>query len=114
MFNYPTILLFIQITGSRLGLFSRMTSSIVFAVIVGMATCWELSLFVVIAFPIQLLVGFVEVELLARLIKMNKENLEESGQLTVESIENIRTVVGLGVEETLLNEYTKHLAAPFK
>ena len=106
--------LHLQVTGIRLSIFSRIASSVFFAVLVSIGANWEFALFVVIIFPLLVLIGILEVQLLKGQVKKNKENLEESGQLTVESIDNIRTVVGLGAEEAFLNKYKNLLAAPFK
>ena len=35
-------------------------------------------------------------------------------QIAVDSIENIRTVVALGVEENFFQEYKKNVKAPYK
>ena len=103
-----------QITGLRLSLFARIVSNVVIGLIISFAATWEFAFFVVIIFPVQLLVGFFEVQLLKGQMKKNKEDLEASGKLTVESIDNIRTVVGLGAEERFFDKYTNILANPFK
>ena len=45
---------------------------------------------------------------------MNKKTLEESGQIVVESIDNIRTVAGLGLEDKFYNQYISQLDGPLR
>ena len=58
--------------------------------------------------------AFFQVRLLSGRAAKNKKRLEEAGQLAVESIDNIRSVAGLGLENCFLNNYSQLLKAPFK
>lgn len=97
-----------------MGLILRIASSIISAVIISLIASWELTLLLVIIFPLLLLVGITEVQLLKGQVEKNKKRLEESSQTAAESIDSIRTVVGLGAEETFFNRYRNLLAGPFK
>lgn len=78
-----------------------------------MDASWELTLIMIPAFPILGTVAFFQIRLLAGRAQKNKKRLEESGKTAVESIDNIRTVVGLGVESKFLNKYYDLLTGPF-
>lgn len=84
------------------------------ALIIAFVASWELSFLMVTAFPILGTVAFFQIRLLAGRAKKNKKRLEKSGQTAVESIDNIRTVAGLGVEERFLRKYYDLLTGPFK
>ena len=104
----------IQITGIKLGINFRIISSILSAVIFGLVASWELTLFLVLIFPVLVLVGVNQVRLLQGQMKKNKKRLERSSGVTMESIDNIRTVEGLGAEGMFFEKYRSLLAGPFK
>ena len=66
------------------------------------------------AFPVLALAGYFQIRLLAGRSQKNKKRMEESGQTAVESIDNIRTVAGLGVEPRFYTKYYNLLQGPFK
>lgn len=84
------------------------------AVIIAFEASWELSLLVIVAFPIIGSVSYLRIRLLAGRAQKNKKRLEHSGQTAVESIDNIRTVAGLGVEGRFYDRYRSLLAGPFR
>ena len=67
-----------------------------------------------IAFPVLGSFGFLQFRLLAGRTAKNKKKLEESGKTAVESIDNVRTVVSLGVEEMFNTRYRTLLQYPFE
>ena len=80
----------------------------------GLVASWELTLFEVVIFPMLILVGFGEIYLIKGQVSKNKRRLEESSQVAVDSVENIRTVAGLGAEDIFFNRYRSLLSRPFK
>ena len=66
------------------------------------------------AFPVLALAGYFQIRLLRGRSQKNKKKMEESGQTAVESIDNIRTLAGLGVEPRFYNKYSDLLLGPFK
>ena len=68
----------------------------------------------VVVFPIIGAVAYLQFRSLRGRSEKNKKKLEGSGKTTVESIENIRTVAGLGVEERFFSTYVEQLRGPFK
>ena len=65
-------------------------------------------------FPTILSEGFLQYRFLAGRTAKNKKKLEESGKTAVESIDNVRTVVSLGIEETFITQYKNLLQYPFE
>ena len=68
----------------------------------------------IFCFPVLGAFGFLQFRLLAGRTAKNKKKLEESGKTAVESIDNVRTVVSLGVEETFITRYKNLLQYPFE
>ena len=84
------------------------------AVVIGFSASWELTLVLIFCFPVLIAVGFLQLRVQAGKAHKNKKAYESSGETAVESIENIRTVAGLGVEERFYDRYYHQLRGPFK
>ena len=67
-----------------------------------------------IVFPLLGVAAFFQVRLLSGKAAKNKKQLEEAGQVAVESIDNIRSVASLGLENHFFNNYHQFLKRPFK
>ena len=104
----------LQITGMRLGLFFRTASSLASTLIVAFVFSWELSALMIIIFPFMFLNAIGIFRLSKRQEMQNRRKLEESSQTAVESVDNIRTVVGLGAEEMFFNKFRKLTAECFR
>lgn len=74
---------------------------------------WELTLLLMLCFPVLVIVGFFQISLVAGKTQKNKKGLENAGQIAVESIDNIRTVVSLSVEMEFFNNYRDQIQVPF-
>ena len=81
---------------------------------IAFSSSWELAFLLVFAFPILGAFGFLQFRLLAGRSAKNKKKLEESGKTAVESIDNVRTVVSLGVEDMFRRRYERLLQYPFE
>lgn len=114
MSSLPPSSLAVQGTGIRLGAVLQTVFGLIAAIIIAFEASWELSFIMIVAFPILGTVAFFQIRLLAGHAKKNKKRLEASGQTAVESIDSIRTVAGLGVEDKFFNKYTDLLAGPFR
>ena len=68
----------------------------------------------VLCFPLLGAFTYLELRLLAGRTAKNKKKLEESGKTAVESIDNVRTVVSLGIEDKLVAKYNDLLQYPFE
>ena len=84
------------------------------AVIVAFEASWQLSLVVVSLMPFVAVAGYFQVHLQRGRAAKNKERFEATGQISTESIENIRTVQAFGLEERRIDTYYTHLRSPVK
>ena len=84
------------------------------AVAIAFASSWELTLVLVFCFPVLGAFSFLQIRLQAGRTAKNKKKLEESGKTAVESIDNVRTVVSLGIEDKLVAKYNDLLQYPFE
>lgn len=84
------------------------------AIVIAFEASWELTLVLIFCFPVMALTSYFQIRLLRGRAQKNKKKLEQSGQTAVESIDNMRTVAGLGVEEKFLDRYYSLLEGPFR
>ena len=103
-----------QATGIRLGILLQTIFGFVTAIIIAFIASWELTFVLVFVFPVLASVSYLQLKFIAGRSAKNKKRQESSGQTAVESIENIRTVAGLGVEDRFFDEYVQLLKGPFK
>ena len=103
-----------QATGIRIGVLFQILFGFLSAIIISFIAAWELTLVVIVVFPVLGAVTFMQQELIVGRIQRNKKSLEKSGETAVESIENIRTVAGLGIEEKFIDQYVGLLKGPFE
>ena len=92
----------------------RTASSTVSAVVVGAIASWELTLLMIFTFPIIVFFGLSNLQLLDNRMKRVRKSIAESSRTAVESISNIRTVVGLGAEEIFFNRYSDCLDETYR
>ena len=111
---YSSGLCFTQATGIRLGTILQTVCGLIAATVIAFSGSWELTLVLMFAFPVLAVAGYFQIRLLRGRAHKNKKRMEESGQTAVESIDNIRTVAGLGVEPRFYNKYSSLLDGPFK
>ncbi|KAK6964306.1 multidrug resistance protein 1A, partial [Biomphalaria glabrata] len=102
------------VTGVRLATFLMGFSNMGVAIIISFIYGWQLTLLILGFMPFIVLGGMMEVMLLAGQAGKNKEALEESGKVAVESIENIRTVASLSKEWAFYLLYKEKLGKPHK
>ena len=86
----------------------------IFALVVALAYSWLLTLVILGLVPVIMIAGAFETTIFTHHAKRVKENLEKAGKLAVESIENIRTVASLTVEEKFYEMYTAEVTRPYK
>ena len=92
----------------------RILAGTISAIIVGALASWELTIVLIIIIPLTMLYSFGNHILIVGDLARDKLRLMESNRTAVESIDNIRTVVGLGCEEIFFRKYKSLLEAPTK
>lgn len=84
-----------------------------FSVVVGLIINWKLCLVIMAFIPINFIAGFINIQ--ARTNKSNgKYSEEEGGRISVETVENIKTVVSLGREDYFYHLFTSTFNLKFK
>ena len=64
--------------------------------------------------PVVIVGGVFQTTVLNKNIARNKKALENAGMVAVDSIENIRTVAALGVEDNFYRQYTERIGVMYK
>ena len=103
-----------QATGLQFGIMLQTITGFITAVLIAFTASWELTLVMVFCFPVLGAFAVLQIRYLAGRTAKNKEKLEESGKTAVESIDNVRTVVSLGLEKAFLTKYENLLQYPFQ
>nr|QNH67872.1 ATP-binding cassette transporter subfamily B member 1-like protein X12 [Brachionus rotundiformis] len=85
------------LTTDMLSIICQAISSVGFSIIVGMVINVKLCLIIMAFIPVNFLSGFINIQSSTNKVK-NRTNEEETGRLTTEVVENIKTVVSLGRE----------------
>ncbi|WKY07542.1 hypothetical protein Q1695_007198 [Nippostrongylus brasiliensis] len=73
---------------------------------------WQMALLAVVIFPTAALVQAAEVRYAASRAKADAKEMENSGKVAMEAIENIRTVQALTLEPTMFEKFCHHLTEP--
>ena len=103
-----------QATGLRFGTTMQLILGVVVAIIVAFEASWQLSMVVVSLMPFVAIAGFFQLRLQTGRAGKNKERFESTGQISTESIENIRTVQAFGLEKRRIDTYYANLRSPVK
>lgn len=80
------------------------------ALVISFTAEWRLTLVILATVPLLVIAGALQMRALAGHANSNKGQLQESGKVAVESMENIRTVVAFGLEERRVQAYIDSLA----
>ena len=98
-------------TGSRLGTLCQVTVTLLLSLLVAFIYSWSLALILLGYAPILFVAAAIQLTLIAAFNKRNKKDAEEAGKVSVESIDNIRTVAGLTIEHTFYTLYCERINA---
>ncbi|CAF1395525.1 unnamed protein product [Adineta steineri] len=96
-------------SGARFGLMLQLIVSMGIGLIVGFIYSWQLTLLVIAFFPLIIFGGISQIHLTTRFASKDKQMLEDTAQVAVETIQNIRTVVQLTKEAYFYDKYSQLL-----
>ncbi|XP_005393324.1 PREDICTED: bile salt export pump [Chinchilla lanigera] len=100
--------------GSQIGMMVNSFTNVLVAMIIAFLFSWKLSLVVVCFFPFLALSGALQTKMLTGFAAQDKKALEKAGQITNETLSNIRTVSGIGMQKLFIEEFDAELEKSFK
>ncbi|XP_065439341.1 ATP-dependent translocase ABCB1-like isoform X1 [Chrysemys picta bellii] len=101
-------------TGSRLGLFTKTASTLLTAIIIAFVYDWRLTLLIVACIPFVIAASAIRLSSVAGQASKDQKALEEAGRISMEAVENIRTVASLTSEDAFYERYNASLNGPYR
>ena len=86
----------------------------IIVLVISFVYSWVLSLVILGIVPILMVSGVLQLKALSGFATSSKKALENAGKVAVDSIENIRTVAALGIEDPFFNMYKGLVNKPYK
>ncbi|GBN19928.1 Phosphatidylcholine translocator ABCB4 [Araneus ventricosus] len=100
-------------TGFRIGLVLSSSVTLVTSIIIAFIFGWKLALALLVAMPILLASGSVQLKMLKGNQKRDAELMAKASEIASEAIENVKTVQGLTLEARFYERYVSNLLEPF-
>ena len=103
-----------QLTGNQLMAILQGISSFVFGVLVGFSGYWKVALLMLVFIPVLVFISYVETITMMEYSVTMKKVYEEASAVATEGLENVRTVLSIRREDTILDRFMDCLAKPRK
>ncbi|XP_044861608.1 ATP-dependent translocase ABCB1-like [Mauremys mutica] len=101
-------------TGSRLGLLTKTASTLLSAIIIAFVYDWQLTLLILACVPVLIAASAIRLSSVSGHASKDQKALEEAGQISMEAVENIRTVASLTSEDAFNERYNASLNGPYR
>ena len=75
---------------------------------------WLMTIVILAVVPLVMIAGALQLKALTTHASSNKKQLEKAGKLSVDSIENIRTVASLTIEDSFYDQYKDEVKRPYR
>ena len=103
-----------QATGSRVGTLIETLVGALLALGLALYYSWLMTIVILLVVPLVMVAGALQLKALTTHASSNKKQLEKAGKLSVDSIENIRTVASLTIEENFYEQYKVEVKRPYR
>ncbi|CAF1420960.1 unnamed protein product [Rotaria sordida] len=101
-------------SGIRIGVMLQNLAALGTGILISFVFAWQLTLLVLGFVPLLIVGGFLQNYLMTGFASKDKKTFEKAGKITVESIQNIRTVVQLTKEDYFYEQYCSLLEIPYR
>ena len=108
------IVSFLQATGSRVGTLIETLVGALLALGIALYYSWLMTIVILLVAPLVMVAGALQLKALTTHASSNKKKLEVAGRISVDSVENIRTVASLTVEENFYQQYKAEVKKPYR